>query len=84
MHLDFTCPECGGRTVRVEERVSPINREGDPWSRIFHRLECYHCGACIPAHLGLRFNGLSQEIAIAEWESKYRSWPQSLKSSQSK
>jgi DNA-directed RNA polymerase subunit RPC12/RpoP len=79
MHPDFECPECGGRVVRSDERASPINREGDPWSTVLHRLECFQCGARVPAHLGLRLNGISPETAIGEWKLKYRPFPQSGK-----
>ena len=77
MHAEFECPECGGRKIGAEMRVSPKYREGDPWSKVFHRLECFRCGACVPVHLGLRSEGFSGENAILEWKSRYRPWPQS-------
>lgn len=77
MSEEFICPECNSTRIGAELRGSPIQKEGDPWSTIFLRIECASCRSTIPGPLAFRWNNLSVEEARNLWQNKYRVWPQS-------
>lgn len=75
---DFRCCECGSEREEesrslVLHRLSPPN----PWSRVAGRVKCSECDAVLPSHLVFRESHLSFQEAQDEWNSVFRSWPQS-------
>jgi len=42
------------------------------WSGILQQYECSKCHMTIPAHLAERWNGISYEQAVEEWQKRYR------------
>lgn len=68
---EFICPECGGGQVRAHWMVESDPVQGDPWSEILQIQHCATCGSRTPAHLGECWDGISLEVAQAEWRNVY-------------
>lgn len=68
----FLCPERGSREADGHTMIEPIHDPADPWTSVFQTDDCATCGHEIPAHLGERWNGRSDEDAQREWREIYR------------
>jgi len=68
----FVCPECGSKERPTRALVEPIGEMDDPWSAITEVLTCTGCGSDVPAHLGERWDGLSEDDAEDQWHEVYR------------
>ena len=76
--IGFICPECGGEKVARTIHCSPppllfgSQIETDPWLGVLEVIVCDGCGYHVPAHLGERWDGLTETTAEEEWQRVYR------------
>ena len=74
----FICPECGGvKVARTIRRNAPpllfgSQVEADPWLGVLEIIVCDVCGYHVPAHLGERWDGLTETSVEDEWRRVYR------------
>ena len=77
-HSAFICPECGsGKVARTIQRSPPpllfgSQIETDPWLGVLEVIVCGGCGYHVPAHLGERWDGLTETTTEDEWQRVYR------------
>lgn len=74
----FVCPECGSEHERQRILCSPPaltfvgEIETQPWLGVLEVIVCDGCGYHVPAHLGERWDGLTESTAEDEWRRTYR------------
>src|SRR5689334_9943459 len=59
----FICPNCGGSGETTTLCVSTAYDPKKPETAVLQYITCAGCGANIPAHLGQRWDGMSEEEA---------------------
>lgn len=68
----FICPECGHTESRETVYVSKTPSKNNPWSSVLQIMTCGKCWSRIPAHIGERWDGMTEEEAKIEWKTVYR------------
>jgi hypothetical protein len=72
---EFICPECKGTEYEEDMFMSkePTSQNNkDPWASVLQQVECLGCKMIIPSHLGLRYDDITYEEAVAEWNRLYK------------